>query len=700
MDFSRRLCQILLILLQESGPVPINQLALDIKVSKRTVQRELESIDGLLKKYQLKLQSKTGSGIWLEGSEGAKEQLEKEIRENDSADSSDVEERRKRLILEILKDRSPKKLYYYSNIFQVSEATISSDMESIESWFHRFSLNITRRQGYGVILEGSEKNYRLAMREFLEENINQAFIRNLFHENEFSVYDIIGREEEKNVYSLLDQKNLEQVILCFASIQDQRISRLTDNSYIGLILHVTIAVDRIMKKEIIESNPELLSKLKRDREYDLAKLIVNSLEEQFQIEIPDVEIAYIYLHLKGAKYQTADIEDFGLGESENKEEMLRLIHKMCDAYDALDAYELKQDEDFISGLLAHLQPTLVRLRNHMVIGNPLLDQIKENYPSIYKKCKNVGNVLEEVLGFPIPESELGFLVMHFGAAVVRLESSREKRRKVLVGIVCASGIGISRLMLTKIRRFLKERGELTTYGKEDLNPRVLGKTDFFISSISLDGIDADVIMVSPLLVDGDLERIDSKVREYSKKPGKLLEENDFSKQLDEINHIALQIKYLMKDFVYMKVDPGISLEELLVAVTEALSPYKENRAVIAEALMNREAMGTQVIPEYGFALLHARTKGVIRPSFSVCLTKDGEMFSHPYFKKIFAVIIMLMPEDELVDENRKILGWLSTRLIENEKFLNVIFEGNKEKMKQFVDKELKGYFNQYLNSFH
>lgn len=201
-------------------------------------------------------------------------------------------------------------------------------------------------------------------------------------------------------------------------------------------------------------------------------------------------------------------------------------------------------------------------------------------------------------------------------------------------------------------------------------------------------------------MDEDLDKIDKRVREYSKTPGKQVEENDFSRQLDEINHIAMQIKHLMKAFVCIKVDPGISPEELLVAVPEILSPYKENRPVIAEDLKRREALGTQVIPEYGFALFHARTKGVIHPSFSVCLPKDGEMFTHPYFKRIFAAVIMLMPEDELAEENRKLLGWLSTRLVENEEFLNIIFEGSKEKIKRYVDEELKGYFNHYLSRFH
>ncbi len=147
MNFTPRLRQILLILLQEDQIVSVKKLADEIKVSKRTVQRELEYIDASLKKYKVSLQTKTGIGIWLDGEEADKKNLLSILMDEDVIDSGDKDDRRKRLILEILKDRTPKKLYYYGNIFGVSEATISNDMEAIENWFHQFDLKIIRKQG-------------------------------------------------------------------------------------------------------------------------------------------------------------------------------------------------------------------------------------------------------------------------------------------------------------------------------------------------------------------------------------------------------------------------------------------------------------------------------------------------------------------------------------------------------------------------
>jgi len=697
MGFSPRLRQILLIMLKEDTIISVKNLADKIKVSKRTVQRELEYTDSYLSDFAVRVQSKTGMGIWLEGDDADKERLYTVLQEEDVLESYDKDERRKRLILEILKDCNPKKLYYYSNILGVSEATISNDMEAIEGWFESFNLKIIRKQGYGVALEGSEKDYRKAVRKFIDENIGSMMITNLFNEKERTIFDVIGNKED-NFYNLLNDEILKGVVTCFLSIKDKRILRLTENSYIGLILHVTIAINRILQNEIIENNEELINRFQDDDDYDLALRIVNSLEEEFQIEIPDIEIAYICLHIKGSKLQYATQIGTEIESQSERDEILSFINGMIDIYDDNYAYELKQDDEFIIGLLAHLQPTFIRLRNHMNISNPLLKQIKESYPEIYNKCKNLGRLIEERYGYRVPDAEIGFLAIHFGAAIFRLENQKESKRKVDIGIVCASGIGISRLMLSKLKHFLKERAELVTYGKEDLTPKVLDNVDFLISSINLDDVKSDILRVNPLLVEQDLEQIDGKVRYYERVAKKQNIKVDFSKQLESINFVIDQIKDIIQNFQCMKVDNDISFDELLVAITEKLSPYNSKRNIIQEDIRRREMIATQIIPEMDFALLHTRTKGVIGPSFSVCVTKDLGAFEDPYFKSIHGIIIMLLPEDDHMEENRNILGYLSGSLVETDEFLKTILTGDKEKIQNFLTILLKKYFSQYLDT--
>lgn len=697
MEFTPRDRQILLTLLSEKEVISVKNLSQKVNVSKRTVQRELDYISYILKNYKISLCSKTGAGIWLEGEESQKQKLLDLLENQDELDFADKSERRNSLILELLRDQSPKKLYYYANLFSVSEATVSKDMEQIEPWFQKFDLQIIRKQGYGVSLQGSEKKFREAIRYFIAKYMDTPILNQLFEENDTSTPKMVGVQKIKSHYQLLDEEIIKRVGTCLASIPDDRIKRITEESYIGLLLHVTIAIERLQNGEVIESNAELLNKLKEDKDYNLALLIVNSLEKEFSIEIPDIEIAFICLHIKGSKIQRANEEENDAVLPDHKGEIKDLVQGIIIAYDSKLADILSADEDFVNGLSAHLRPTLVRLRNQMPIENPHLNEIKESYSEVYENCIKVARFLEEKIGYLIPEAEIGYLAIHFGAAIVRLESEKEKKRTVNVGLVCASGIGISRLMSSKLQKYLKSRAILTTYGKIDLNPFVLERNDFFVSNMDLGDLEADILQVSPLLSEGDLQRIDLKVKQYELTPKKREHNSDFTKQMEKINDLAGRIKELLHNFICIQVEGEVNFHQLLETAAKNITPYKENQVRIIENIRKREEIATQMIPELGIGLLHARVNGITEAGFYVCIPSQNKMFSHPDLQSIEAAIVMLIPEDEHKQENTQLLGYLSENLIEDHNFLTDIKSGDGIRIKDTLSRLLKQYFNQYLD---
>ena len=697
MDFTPRMQQILLIMLNEDKVISVKNLAERMNLSKRTVQRELEYLGRALKEYHVEFCSKTGTGVWLEGAREDRDRLLRHLSEKDTLDASDRPERRKRLILEILKDKTLKKLYYYSELFGVSEATISADLEAAEEWFEPFNLKIIRKPGYGISIEGREKDFRLALRAFIDENIDTHFIRDIYEEKDQALFDLVGSKNDKNIYKILNNDLLLRVIACIQRIKDRRLLNLTENSYVGLVLHVTIAVNRILKKEILEENQAMVESLGGNDDFCLAGRIVEELCKEFEIEIPEIETAYICLHIKGAKVQQIELDEDSRARVSGQRELLEVVNQMIDRFDPVVAWQLKQDEEFVvHGLAAHLQPTLVRLANNMKIENPLLDQIKRDYAAIFERCRSVAEVIEEHYGYPVPEPEIGYLAIHFGAAMVRLESSREVKRKVNMGVVCASGIGISRLMCSRINRFFNDRINLTAYGLNDLSPYVLERTDFFVSTLQLKEA-ADILYVSPLLTAREMEQIAAKVREYEHMPAVRQEDETFTRQLEEVNYMAAQIKSLIQRFQLVRTDETVTFEEFLVRVGEGQTPYADRQKMIIDALKRRETMGSQFFPDFSFALLHARTAGVARPVFTVFKPETGKQFLSPDMKGIRAAIIMLMPVEEHVNENASMLGYLSQKLVEEDEFLNTIMSGEEEDIRGLLSRYLKKYFNRYLD---
>lgn len=697
MAMSPRMQQILLVLLQEKEPIAVNRLAEAIGVSKRTIQRELAYADRALKDSPLEFASKTGLGVWIQGTQEEKQTLLEELSKEEAYDASNRDERRKRLMLEILKDKGLKKIFYYSSLFGVSESTIGSDLKVIEKWLSEYDLKVVRKPGSGVEIQGKEQDYRRAIRVFIDENLDTQVIRESYEKEELEEKRLQAIRSNM-VTQVLNEDVLTRVVRCITAMDDRRVLNLTENSYVGLVLHISIAINRILKDAIIEEEEQKgWEQPEQDEDYHLAQFIVQELEQEFEIHIPEREVSYICLHIKGAKHINIPWQYGGKTVEIEKKELLGLVNDLIDAYDKEIAFELKQDEEFIQGLLAHLRPTFVRLRNHMKIANPVLEDIKRDYHEVFERCRKAGKVLEDCLQAPVPEEEIGFLTIHFGAALVRLEGRKESRRKVYIGVVCASGIGISRLMLTKLEKFFKDRVSLTAYGKKDITPYIVSRTDFFVTSISLDLPEAVIVEVNPLLNQQDMELIGQQVYHFERIPRPSVKQDDFTLELDQVNLLAMQIKMIIRYLEIHEISEDLTFHDVLRSIGDTMSPYADRSGIIQEDLMERERLGTQIFAEFGFALLHTRTRGVIRPCVSAWRTEPGKAFQDPAFKGISLVLVMLLPDDENRKINSEILGFLSSCLIEDIEFLELFLRGSQEEVRSAVSDCLRRFFMKQLN---
>ncbi len=696
MKITPRMKQIFKALLEEKEPISIKHLAEKTGISKRTVQRELESVNEVLLPYGMEFASKTGVGVWLAGDEAARAGLLAEAASSDEYAASSKEDRRKRLVLEILREKTLRKLYYYSRKFGVSEATISTDLEAVEAWLSHQGLSMVRKPGSGIEVEGTEENYRRAIRFFIGENIDTKLFRQLYDSDGGENY--AASLQKNHLGRLLDKEILRRVHECLEGMDNQRMDSLTENAYDGLVIHLAIAINRILQQDVIQVTGEWQEKMPRDEDYRLAEDIAAELEAEFEVSIPQLEIAYICLHLKGAKHEKIQFP----GREERMEladrELRQFVNDLIDAYDGQQAYLLKQDDEFMQGLLAHLQPTIVRLVHGMSIQNPVLADIKENYSEIYARCQRAAQVLADKVGRSVPEEEIGFLAVHFGAALVRLEGRKEQIRKVQVAVVCSSGIGLSRLMAAKLEKVFKDRLEMTTYGKHDITPAVEAKIDFIISSLRLEAVQVPVVYVNPLLSEADIGEIRCLIYQFERLPRKEGTGDRHTARFDEVNRVAACISSVIKHLRCFQAPADITFDRLLFTIGERMTVQPERQEMIVDALAKREQVSSQIFAEFGFALLHARTNGVTRPSFAVCLLEGGSCFQNSYFKEISVVLVMLVPVDDSLEVNTGIMGYISSMLIEEPDFLATAAGGNEEIIRQELSGHLNRYFKEYLGN--
>lgn len=677
MELTPRIKQILSYLLSAEQPATDQEVADALGVSKRTVLREADYIAGLLKEYDLTLLRKKGEGSQIGGSAENKEKLLQVIRNRNELVISDKEKRRNLLKLELLRNREPQKLFYYSDMFGVSEATISTDLEAISEWAGECHLSIIRKPGYGIALSGSEKSYRTAMQRYVTENMNKRDD------------SVLG----DNIYSLMNEAILSEVENVLEDIKEPYLRLLTNDAYVGLLVHLAVAVERIRQGEIVREDTYDAT---YDKGYDIAKKIASALEEEFSIEIPESEVNNILLHIKGAKlnYTSETLKDSGI----RTDELMSIIDAMIDTLDYDLAKELRYDEDFIRGLMVHLEPALYRMKNDMTISNPLLSEIKQEYPDVYADCERAAKEIEKRTGLVPNEAEIGYLAMHFGAAMEKIDSRKKKKRTVTIGVICASGFGVAQLMMAKLKsQFADWDIVLKAYGSDEISQHVVSRTDFFVSSINVDSLGVDYVLVNPLITQRDVLQISVKIDEYASMPARQ-EDNDFTRQLDEINNIINRVKGVIRRYHHLTVSKDMTLEMLVRTLAGEMTDSSKAAAVLGADILAREQVMTQLFPELGIALFHCRSKAVKECLIITCSDDENLGFTDKQLEGIKGVICMTMPLDINRQENSEMLGRVSSAIIEDSEFLELLREGREDGIREKLQKILKAYFTEQLGS--
>ena len=707
MDFTPRTQQILEILLGGKGPVSKQDIADTLGVSKRTVQREFGFLENDIKQYGLRLVNRKGKGIVIAGELQNIEKLRQDIEKNSGVEAAGREERRKHLLFELLRDREPRKLYYYSEMLGVSETTVANDMEVLGEWFSRNNLEVIRRPGYGVVLSGSEADYREAMRRFIHENGPQRFEKRNAKETrnaEAAITDILLTAADSGIYSLLNNDILVRVYNILSNMDEPMLHQLAENALTGLAIHIAIAIDRVQKGAVLEAKEKGFEDLASWEGYDLAARILREMEEEFQITIPGVELSYILLHLRGSKIAySGTAGDKKAGDDAvmrqmrgiDEEKLLDMIDEMIEIFNPSISYELKCDEDFVRGLLVHLRPVIVRLFNHMNIFNPILKDIREEYPDVFRRCAKAAKVIEHETHEVVHDEEIGFLAMHFGAAEERILERQKAARRVVIGVICASGFGVARLMLTKLSNHLGDKATFRAYGKDEITKRVIEDTDFFVSTLNLDSLGIDCVRVSPLITASDLTQIEYRIKGYGQ-VRRRRQETNFVLQMDEVGVIAGDLSSLIRNYRHYEIAPNVNFRELLRVLSMQVTDSLAAAAKVINSVTERERLNSQIFPEMGFCLLHCRTDAVTETVFVSCSPRGNDKFTDPALKGISAAVMMLMP----IDDNRRVhsdvLGRISGAFIKNEAFLHAVQQGTEDEVRTELTHELRLFFTEYV----
>ena len=348
-------------------------------------------------------------------------------------------------------------------MYYVGKSSIVNDLNYLESNLLSDNL-ILKKDRLGTRIVGDEKSIRKKIMYLVRE---YSFISD---ENEKEYYsNRIEKETLKELITKFDTKKIAIVDSIIAKHERNLPYTIGDLYYINLVVHILIAIERINSENYLDDND--IPKISDKEFYREAENIAIEIENEFSINLPLNEIYYIYQYLVST----------GVGNLNNDivlevdAEVEEITEKFLQAVSEKKGVIFSGSDNVYYLFKLHIRALLRRLKYGIIIKNPLLEKIKEEYQEQFKET--------QVLA-----------------------------RKILtkVILVCNSGFGTSLFLKKRIEDKLENIEVVDVVSAKDLKGYDLSNINFIVSTVKLENI-KNVIYVNVMLNEEDIQNINRKV---------------------------------------------------------------------------------------------------------------------------------------------------------------------------------------------
>ncbi len=677
------------------NPITISTIAEILNVSSRTVLREMPKIEEWLDENGFNFIKKPGVGLIIDESL-ENQQLILELLEIENVQKEYSKEERKRIILsELLIAKEPLKLFYFTNQLKVSEGTLSNDLDGIEDWLKAFDIKLIRRQGVGIYLEGNEKNYRKVLSDILYRTLEEKELIKLLKKslNSPSSENSIEFSIENRMLNFIDKTIIKGIEKIVSELEEKFNFKLIDSDYIGLVVHISLAVQRIKNGEKISMDKSSLSELEILPEFAVATEITEKLEKVFTIEIPKDEIGYITMHLKGARLRLNKVEnDIDLDNLDIKQISNYIITEVENDFNIEIINKQKLSKDIYN----HLVPAISRMSMKLNIRNPLLENIKEQYSEIYHSCENACEILKKITKIDkIPESEVAYIAMHIAAAI----EENLKNENLSVVIACPTGVGTSKLLGVNIKKEFPNLDIKNSISVINIDTKKLKDDgiDFIISTVDLD-VDYRYICLNPMFLQKDKIKLKEFIHRYSKQRiTKKIIKKELKCDKDKIKNITnlgTEIISILEEVRVREINNVKTVNDLMGIASSVFAENVNHAKEIKKLLLEREEKSSTYLNGFNMMLLHCKDKKITSCKFGVIrlnekLIEDG--------KEINFAIISLIPEKN-TQTQINIMSHINGEIIERESLRNSIMKISEEELTSIIEKILGDLYRKELKS--
>ena len=596
--------------------VTVDEMSKSFGVSKATIRLDINEIRDSLKKYEIELDVKRGTGFKLKGSSQNILKLKQALSKGDNS----LDEISKQALIYLIKNINKYTMIKdISQELSISESSISKRLKPINVFLKKYNSEILSIKNKGIVLTGKENGLRKLLIDYTINLVPEEPLQ----------------KKDDTATQILNVLKIDSSEIFKAIEEAQKFLKikLSDESFNTLAIHIAIAIVRIRKGQTA-TVPLQSDKDKFREEYDAALLIANHIDKAYAIEMDENEIYYLFLHLMSTHILRSDTI---ASPDENDIKANKICNSIIQLIENIKQVTIEQK--YINNLLLHLHPMINRLEYGMELKNPLLDEIKAKYPESYGIAWMCNQIFIRECHKPISENEAGYLSIHIQTM---LESIQTKINAV---VVCSSGIGISQLLATQISQNFRNINIIDVCGLDQFKRTKYENLHLVISSMNIETT-YPLIVVSPILNAQNINELSDFLSEY---------------KFENINKLEIfgRLKRKFKDKKELIDFVGKDLESKGIVTNEFIG-----------SVLQREKISSTEIG-MGIAIPHAEFSTILKPLFYIVtliepikwndegvdlivfplVNEASKLWEIPQLNQIYKKLLIKQIRDDIVKED-------------------------------------------------
>lgn len=669
--------QFILSTLLNEGSLDIKNLQKQFDISDKTVYREVTAINKSLNKHNINIFNDSNSNLIISGNVENMQKLKSSTKNIPLQWLLNKHQRQIMIITELLLSYEPIKVSYFSTKYNVAMASISFDLDSIEHWLTSKNLFLIRKKSYGIQVEGLQWTKRNALIELFFSLKPLEELLGFFYDEKFDpsvkiLFKIaFGEELTELIKNILKQSNLQFL-------------QNNDVKYFEFFIQLLISIKHTENNMSVILPYEVTDKILSSNDYKELKELSDDLNSN-GIVLPKAELAYLILYLNDYSYSC----DSNLSEIDINLESI--INELLEETSKKININLNCDKQLVNNLYQHFKQSINILNLGFKIINPLIDEIKVQYSSLFEIVSNICKLIFSRYNLIIPPDEIGYITLHIDVAIKKLQFESKKLKTF---IVCPTGMSTAKILANKIKAIFSDIDVVNMGSVFDWrNTKENTEYDLIVSTFNIenkkDEIEKheNIITVSPFLTIDDISKINEFIFKHKKiKESVSVESQSVSNSDTDLVEDYRIVNSLLEKFQLKNIEID-SFNELIDYITDDIENIgiTEDKEQIKELIYEREKKGNVVIPSAHVALIHTRSDKILTPFIGVYrIKKPLQMASIGFSVEEVDTFFVMLAKVSNSNDALKLLGRISIALIENKDFIKKLRTADVESNKEII----------------